>query len=651
MRKSTTLLALVAACALAAGTLSAPGAGAANARSQIARSQPRWATAANRLRGVSNDDIVVRVYLRNRDAAGLEATARAVSSPKSKSYRHFLSPAEVRARYAPTQATVDAVRAFLSGNGLRLLGEPANRAYVEAIGSPKSIESAFAVQLGVYKVRGRELRAADRNLSVPAELGSSVTGVIGVDEAQSLLQPNNTTGQSAPHNPGPPGFRNAPPCSDYWAQKLDTTDPAYGGGFPSPLPYATCGYKPGQLRSAYGVASTVDGGRTGASATVAVIDAFASPTIFQDASEYARRNDPAHPLGPAQFSQVIFPVSHQLQGAKKCDALGWYGEETLDVEAVHAMAPGAHILYVGGSDCLDVSLDKALNAVVANGWAQIVSNSYGDAGEDIPADEVDAFESIAIEAAAQGIGLYFSSGDDGDEVANLGSAAADFSASSPWVTAVGGTSLGVGADGRTVLETGWETGKSTLVGSEWTPGPPGDFLYGSGGGTSVLFPEPDYQIGVVPDALAHAHGPVAGRVVPDISVDGDPNTGMLVGQTQKFPDGVYYDQYRIGGTSLSSPLFAGIMALADDLAGAPHGFINPTLYSTTRTTPGAINDVIHQNGAVVRVDYNNSVDAKRGTVTSVRTFDIGGLEIATTPGYDNTTGLGTPNGATFLQHI
>jgi subtilase family serine protease len=651
MRKSTTLPALVAACALATGALTTAGAGAASARAQIARSRPTWATAANRVHDVSNDGIVVRVYLRSRNAAGLEATARAVSNPQSSQYRHFLSPADVRARFAPAPATVDAVRSFLAGNGFRLLGQPANRAYVEAIGSPRSVEAAFAVQLGVYKVRGKELRAADRNLSVPAGLASSVTGVIGVDEAQQLLQPNNTTGQAAPHNPAPAGFRNASPCSAFWAEKLDTTDPAYGGGFPSPLPYAPCGYKPGQLRSAYGVASTVDGGRTGASATVAVIDAFASPTIYQDASEYARRNDPTHPLGPAQFSQVIFPLTHQLQGAKKCDALGWYGEETLDVEAVHAMAPGAHILYVGGSDCLDVSLDKALNAVVANGWAQIVTNSYGDLGEDIPADEVDAFESIVIEAAAQGIGVYFSSGDDGDEVSTLGHPAADFPASSPWVTAVGGTSLGVGADGGTVIETGWETGRSALVGADYVPAAPGAFQYGSGGGTSVLFAEPDYQIGVVPDALAHAQGPVAGRVVPDIAVDGDPSTGMLVGQTQKFPDGVYYDQYRIGGTSLSSPVFAGIMALADDLAGAPHGFINPTLYSTTRTTAGAITDVVHQNGAVVRVDFNNMVDTKRGTSTTVRTFDLGGLAIETTPGYDNTTGLGTPNGTTFLQHI
>jgi subtilase family serine protease len=166
----------------------------------------------------------------------------------------------------------------------------------------------------------------------------------------------------------------------------------------------------------------------------------------------------------------------------------------------------------------------------------------------------------------------------------------------------------------------------------------------------VLFAQPSYQQGVVPDALAtqNQHPGQKGRVVPDISAVGDPNTGMLVGQTQTFPDGVYYDQYRIGGTSLSCPLLAGIMALADSAYGT-HGFINPSLYALAGTS--ALDDVQHVTAAVDRVDYVNGVDASNGTVTSVRTFDFQGLTIKTTPGYDNVTGLGTPNGLTFLSQI
>jgi subtilase family serine protease len=216
---------------------------------------------------------------------------------------------------------------------------------------------------------------------------------------------------------------------------------------------------------------------------------------------------------------------------------------------------------------------------------------------------------------------------------------------------VGGTSLGVGPNGSTVLETGWETGKSTLVANKYRPAAPGKFLYGSGGGTSRLFAEPLYQIGVVPDALEqknHNRG-ATGRVVPDISLDGDPTTGMLVGQTQTFPDGVHYDQYRIGGTSLSCPLMAGIMALADH-AGGTHGFVNPALYGDLAGT-SAVKDVQHATGAAVRVDFNNSVDAAAGTTTSVRTMDFAGLYIATRVGYDDVTGLGTPNGTAFINAL
>ncbi|MFD1049941.1 serine protease, partial [Kibdelosporangium lantanae] len=198
-------------------------------------------------------------------------------------------------------------------------------------------------------------------------------------------------------------------------------------------------------------------------------------------------------------------------------------------------------------------------------------------------------------------------------------------------------------------ETGWETAKGVLTNGTWaTP----TYTTGSGGSTSRLFAEPFYQKGVVPDALAKHNqtGDARGRVVPDISMVGDPNTGMLIGITQTFPEGAHYDQYRIGGTSLSSPLLAGEMAVSDQLRGYHHGFINPALYLVTSHTP-AVADVRHADGAVARVDYANSVDATDGLITSVRLFDHQGLTIHTARGYDDVTGLGTPNGALFLALV
>jgi subtilase family serine protease len=655
--RRTTVISVLASLALVAATaaVAATPAQASAARATVAGSIPSWATPGRRVSDEpATDHIQIRVYLSMRNQAQFDATAAAVANPRSPRYRHYLTTAQMKAQFDPSDASVASVKSWLRSQGLRPNAVPSNNLYVQADGSAAAVAKTFAVHLGIYNYRGQHLRAPDRALTVPSSMAGVVQGVIGTDQAQNLLHPDHIINDSTTNAPA--GFRNAHPCSTYWGQQVDTTDPAYGGGFPNPLPYAPCGYTPTQLRSAYGLAPIVDGGDSGQGVTVAIVDAYASPTLLKDAQKYASLNDPSHPLQSSQFSEIVNKPSYVRAAA--CDAPGWFGEQTLDVEAVHAMAPGANILYVGGSDCGDMELDVALNQVVSGNLAQIVSNSYGDAGEDIPTDEVNAFNTIAESAVAQGIGVYFSSGDDGDEVADLGGPPTpDFSASSPWVTAVGGTSTGIDQNGNQVLATGWETGKSLLAGTvhtrHWSPAAPGAFLYGSGGGTSRLFSQPAYQAGVVPDAIAELNQSTPGakgRVVPDISMDGDPNTGMLVGQTQQFPDGRYYDQYRIGGTSLSSPLFAGFMAVTDQHMGVRHGFINEALYADEPGTSGIV-DIQHVSAADVRVDYVDGVDSADGMIRSVRSFDFTGLAIHTAPGYDNTTGLGTPNGLSFMQHL
>ncbi|HVW44037.1 MAG TPA: S53 family peptidase [Amycolatopsis sp.] len=639
MRRALTLfvsLALASGVAAAvADTASAQG------RAVIPLSHPRWAVPQAKVADTApSAKIGFRVYLAMPDQAGAESAAQSVTDPASKAYRQYLTPDQVRDRFAATDATVGSVRDWLSSSGFSIGDVPSNKAYVEATGTTDQVEQAFGVALAKYKVDGQVLRAADKELSVPAALASSVLGVVGVDQATQLLTPDRTQGTPSDVPPAA-GFRNAPPCSSYYGEKADTTDPAYAGKI---LPYAPCGYTPAQLRSAYGIDSA---GADGSGTTVAIVDAFASPTLYADAAEYARRNDPGNPLRKNQFSEHIFPTNPAQEPPDQCDAAGWYGEQTLDVEAVHAMAPGANILYVGGADCQDASLDEALNWIVAGHTADLISNSYGDAGEDIPASEVRVWNQIEVQAALEGIGVYFSSGDSGDEAARLGTPSADFPATGTWVTAVGGTSLAVGKDGQKIFETGWETGKSTLTGGSYVPPAPGAFTSGSGGGTSTIYDQPFYQRGVVPDQLStqNQHGKAKGRVVPDISTVGDPNTGFLVGQTQTFPEGVHYDQYRIGGTSLSSPILAGIVAVSDSLARFHHGFINPLAYASYRS---AITDVAHVDGAVERVDYVNSVNADGGLVVSARELDYPNLTIHTTGGYDNVTGLGSPNGLPFL---
>jgi subtilase family serine protease len=299
---------------------------------------------------------------------------------------------------------------------------------------------------------------------------------------------------------------------------------------------------------------------------------------------------------------------------------------------VHGMAPAANIVFVG-TPTFGQAMDSLMNDVVDHRLAQIVSNSYGFPTELLPHGYVKPENDIFIQAAAEGIGIYFSSGDFGDETINpvVGFTTVDWPASSPWVTTVGGTSLAIGSANDRLFETGWGVSSyrcdtTTLACTRL------GYTGGAGGGYSVIFPRPWYQDGFVSNP---------GRGVPDVAALADAQTGYLIGQTQTFPDGVYYDEYRIGGTSLSTPIWAGLMALADQKAGYYHGFANPLLYAH----PGELTDITSIHTAVARRNFNNGVDATAGTSDFLRTFDdySGSPAQHTSVGWDDVTGLGVPN--------
>jgi subtilase family serine protease len=628
LRFSRVLLCLVAPFALAV---------AAQAKTKLPGSVPPWANAKNYAAAANaGDNIGFRVYLGWNNPSALEALAQVVSNPASSNYRSYLTPAQFRQQFAPSQAQVGTVQAWLRSQGFTVEYTPQNNHYVSAEGTVAQAAAAFSTTFGMYSIQGLTLRSPAAEVSIPDTLAGVVSGVIGLDDSAQLVHTNHTTGDAPP----PAAFVSAEPCSSYWGQQqaVGFTDP-YGTG---PLPYAPCGYTPQQIKGAYGLGST---GLDGSGQTVAIIDAYAAPTIAADVDQWSiNRGIPT--LHGGQFSQVVAPGTyHHPERGLKQDPQGWYGEETLDVEAVHGMAPGADIVFVGAPNNFQ-DLDAALNHVVDRSLAQIVSNSYGWDTELLPPGFIKPFEDTILQGAIEGIGIYFSSGDNGDESLVEGYITTDWPASSPFVTAVGGTTLAVGSSNNYLFETGWGTDTSTWTGTKWSPTPPGTWQYGGGGGVSQIFGEPSYQVGVVPSSVFSAQGRT-GRAVPDVSANADPNTGYLIGETQTFPDGtVKYSEYRIGGTSLACPLVAGIMALADQSLGKPHGFANPVFYSH----PGAFTDVVSPAStvAVVRTNYVNSIDASGGLSYVLRTANQT-LSLHTTPGYDDVTGLGSPTAA-ILSH-
>ncbi|MEU4242159.1 S53 family peptidase [Actinoplanes sp. NPDC026619] len=641
-------LALVVALGTAAASVL--GAGPATAAARPGRhvlngSQPRWLTRARATGGApaAADSLSFGILLSLRDSAAAEATLAQLSDPSSASYGKWLTTSDFKARYAPAQTDVDAVRSWLKGQGFTLR-DTLGGMYVEASGSTAQVNKVFGTTVKDYSYQGQTVHANSTALSLPEDTPSSVVGVVsgvlGLDQGQALKKPGETL-------PGPDtGFRAGQPCSSYYGQKTATAQPASNG---QKKPYVVCGYQPKQYESAYGVSDLIKHGIDGRGVTVAVTDAFASPTIASDLKTYNKKHGlPA--FGRQQFSQIT-PGPDGYDSVEDCGGAGWYGEETLDIEAVHSMAPGAKIVYVGGADC-NSGLDEAWATTIDNHVADIVTNSWGtgtDKVEDLGAEFIAFYQQFSLEAALTGITVDFSSGDAGDETQGGTEPAlktVDFPADLPYVTGVGGTSVGIDKNGKRVWEHGWQSAYSPLSddGKSW-----GDPAYssGGGGGTSILFGQPFYQRGVVPDSISKYFGSTRMRTVPDISMPGDPNTGFVVGQTQEFSDGTYYDEYRIGGTSLASPLLAGLQAVASQKAHHPVGFANPSYYRQAGTA--AITDIVAPKKPLqqVRTNFVNSEDASDGRQFLLQTVDVQTTTIHSTRGYDAETGVGVPGPAFF----
>jgi subtilase family serine protease len=285
-----------------------------------------------------------------------------------------------------------------------------------------------------------------------------------------------------------------------------------------------------------------------------------------------------------------------------------------------------------------------------------------------------AFDYTFELGALEGIGFFFSSGDSGYEGPGEDPASSgdqvDYPTSSPYVTSVGGTSLAISKTKSYEWETSWGTIIDPLIhtkngGKKWQFTPPGQYPAGydgsGGGGVSTVYPQPDYQAPVVPTSLAEAvpGGPPSStpmRVIPDVSALADPSTGILVGQTVLQPNGKTYkfSLSRIGGTSVATPVFAGIEADTQQAVGGALGFANPAIYYLDTHSPygatGAFNDVTdHPLGAgslaEVRNNYTNPATKQGPLLTFLRTLGVNGEgsdALRAVTGYDDATGVGSP---------
>ncbi len=654
----------------------------------------RWVGKAQKVGTAdANKKTTISIYLKLQNLDALKALVKAQSTPGSAEYGHYLKPADFRARFAPAAADVLQAEKTLKNLGFSIVHEPSSKFYIEVAGTVGQIKSAFHISQDLYAYGGKTLRANAEEPTLPAGLAGIVTYIGGLDETGLLKHPFHSTigdnaAASAKVSPSaaPPTAAGLPSpyCSTYFGDttaKTTKTLTPYG----NEIPWLICGYTPQQMRAAYGFDKVT---LTGAGITVAIVDAYASPTIVYDANHYAK-NHGLPPLTPANFSQDVPLGIYGVKASETCGPQGWYTEESLDVAAVHSTAPGANIVYVGSRDC-GTSLDDALYDAIDNSVADIMTSSWGFTGDPLSPYERLVFDSEYLQAAAQGITLTFSSGDNADVAPETGIAQASYPAASPLVTAVGGTSLALTDPYGTKTEFGWGTFRAYLknatVKSSSKVATTGleaySFYSGAGGGPSLYEPEPYYQASVVPGYFADGTYDIDGnfvpfsnpaRVVPDVAMLADPYTGFLYGETytiagNPFSDAgctprsatLEYCENGIGGTSLASPLFAGTIAVLDQLRvanGLPKlGFANPVLYSLTPGAPGsttsALVDVQQPTAptSILRGYANDLHRIRLVTINSVG-FDgcpggicqgIDGFSLVTQPGYDNSTGLGVP---------
>jgi subtilase family serine protease len=690
------------------------------ARVSVTGTHPAWATAKALVNSTVTGSVTANVYLAPQ--AGLAAYAQAVSTPGSAAYGHYLTAAAALAKYGPTAAEASQVETWAKGAGLTVGTVTSGAgAYVQVTGSAAAIASAFSVKFGNYRDGKATYRAPETAATIPGLLSGDVLTVSGLDSATHQMKPDTLKpGAVQPTDVLPPAPQNyfvAPHCSTYYGQKITSGEYGTVAGTSTKIPtvngkaqpWTDCGYTPQQIRSAYNVNKS---GETGKGVTVAVVDAYASPTMLSDANSYAAwalqhggSKTLDKPFRAGQYKQVLLGGTNGWQQTTACGANGWYGEESLDVESVHGMAPDANVTYVGAVSCDDADLGNALAYIVNHHAADIVTDSWGE-----PADTstlTPVYDAIFQFGAIEGIGFFFSSGDSGYEDPNYQDntdmVQVDYPTSSPWVTSVGGTSLAIGSKNNYEFETGWGTildplAVSSTGVSSWTFTPTdtsSEVLNGlwdgsGGGGVSYQYQQPWYQKAVVPKSLATTevvsspvdfNGSLFGynestttvknpmRVIPDVSALADPSTGPAVGETLLGTDGKTYAFYvsRIGGTSVASPIFAGIEADAEQAARHPIGFANPAIYWLDSHSKTAFNDVTdHPGGAQfyeVRSNYTDPGTKALPLNTFLRLLGTNGIDatlqipasstvtipltvqsaLKATKGYDDETGVGSPN--------
>jgi len=474
-----------------------------------------------------------------------------------------LTHAQYRASHGADPVAVKLVRAFAKEFGLTVEpGTPApGHRVIKLSGTVASMQKAFGVTLTHKSHDGVTYRTREGSIDLPAELVGYVEAVLGLDNRP----------QAQPH------FRVAGETGSLSSRV------AQGQGFASPHAGSNVSYTPIQIAQLY----SFPAGATAANQTIGLIELGGG---------YRPADITAYFKGLGQKVPTVTAVSVDGAKNKPTNAQSADGEVMLDIEVAGAVAPGAKIVVYFAPNTDQGFIDAIAQAVHDTvNKPSVISISWGAAEVNWTLQAMNALDAACQAAAALGITITVASGDNGSSDGATDNANhVDFPASSPHVLACGGTNL-QGSGSTVTSETVWNGGASGGA---------------TGGGVSNVFALPTWQ------ASSNVPKPTVstgGRGVPDVAGDADPASGYIVRV-----DG---SSYVYGGTSAVAPLWAGLVALANQQNGRSAGFIQPAIYAAKAKS--AFRDITQGNNGA---------------------FNAGS-------GWDACTGLGSPIGTQLITLV
>ena len=652
---------LAAAILIATLVTSVSGARAGELRIGTAPSLPRGARLL--AGGSSVSSMQLTVALEPRDPFVLAAYAGAVSSPSSPQYRHFLTTAQFRARFAPTAGTVSAVRRSLRAHGLRVGRVDASGLALHVRANDAAVEHAFHLTLARVRLRGG--RDAIYNVQAPAvdaRVAPYIQAVIGLSTlypARTALQRTGASGRATWANAQSPGK---------WPLRTGThrrAGPLLGTGGPQACSRAVNeapgygGYTAGQIASYYDFAPLYRAGDKGQGVTVALYEL--EPNSPADIAVYQRCY--------GTHTQISYVKVDGGAGAGSGS-----GEAALDIDQFIGLAPKVKLLVYQGPNSNSGAGPYDVYAAIANqDRAQVISSSWGNCEPQETASAARAEQTVFEQMAVQGQTMVVAAGDSGSEDCFIAGSSADNSlevddpASQSFVTSVGGTSLELGSFNLGGVNNPLYPNPNPPE-TVWNNSYPGLQYHGTwgiapgaaGGGVSKLWPMPTYQSAAFSAApwLAGAGAESSGascnarpgsycREVPDVSANADPMDGYMSYWNGHGSNGHALSGWQsVGGTSAATPVWASIFALADAsraCAGNLAGFVNPALYglasSSQSTYTSDFNDVT--DNAINPAGNSNDL-LSSGNTTGF--YQAGA-------GYDMATGLGSPHAANLVAGL